>query len=71
MIYSSKKLIDFEKKKNNNNFIFSSIFPPDVNISERQAQVLANAIRANGTSLLKLARNLFLWQNLTNSVIVN
>ncbi len=42
-----------------------------MNISERQAQVLANAIRANGTSLLKHARNLFLWQHLTNSVIVN
>ena len=50
--------------------IFSSIFPPDVNISERQAQALANSIRANGTSLLKHARNLFLWNNLTNSTLV-
>ncbi len=50
--------------------IFSSIFPPDVNISERQAQALANAIRANGTSLLKHARSLFLWNNLTNSILV-
>jgi len=48
--------------------IFDSIFPPDVNISERQAQALANAIRANGTSLLKTARSLFLWNNLTNSI---
>jgi hypothetical protein len=49
--------------------IFDSIFPPDVNISERQAQALANAIRANGTSLLKHARSLFLWNNLTNSIL--
>jgi len=49
--------------------IFDTIFPPDVNISERQAQALANYIRANGTSLLKQARNLFLWNNLTNSII--
>jgi len=41
-----------------------------VNISERQAQALANAIRANGTSLLKTARSLFLWNNLTNSITV-
>jgi hypothetical protein len=41
-----------------------------VNISERQAQALANAIRANGTNALKTARNLFLWNNLTNSIIV-
>jgi hypothetical protein len=50
--------------------IFSSIFPPDVNITERQAQALANAVRVNGTSLLKNARSLFLWHNLTNSVLV-
>ena len=50
--------------------MFSSIFPPDVNITERQAQALANAVRVNGTSLLKNARSLFLWQNLTNSVLV-
>jgi len=49
--------------------IFESIFPPDVHISERQAQAFANYIRANGTSLLKHARNLFLWNNLTNSII--
>lgn len=49
--------------------IFDSIFPPDVNVSERQAQAMANCIRANGTSLLKHARNLFLWNNLTNSTI--
>jgi ABC-type multidrug transport system fused ATPase/permease subunit len=49
--------------------IFDSIFPPDVNISERQAQALANYVRANGTTILKQARNLFLWNNLTNSVI--
>ncbi len=41
-----------------------------MNISERQAQALANAIRANGTNALKTARNLFLWNNLTNSIIV-
>ena len=51
--------------------LFSSIFPPDVNISERQAQALANVVRANGTNLLKNARSLFLWHNLTNSVLVN
>jgi hypothetical protein len=49
---------------------FSSIFPPDMNISERQAQALATSIRVNGTNLLKFARNLFLWKNLTNSVLV-
>jgi len=49
--------------------IFDSIFPPDVNISEKQAQALANSIRVNGTNLLKHARNLFLWNNLTNSFL--
>jgi len=49
--------------------IFESIFPPDVNVSERQAQALANYIRSNGTSLLKHARNLFLWDNITNSTL--
>jgi len=49
--------------------IFDSIFPPDVNISERQAQALAHSFRVNGTSLLKHARNLFLWNNLTNSIL--
>jgi len=49
--------------------IFDSIFPPDVNISERQAQALANSIRINGTNLLKNARNLFLWNNLPNSIL--
>lgn len=49
--------------------IFESIFPADVNITEQQAQALANAIRANGTSLLKSARSLFLWKNLSNSIL--
>jgi len=49
--------------------IFDSIFSSDVNISERQAQALANYIRANGTSVLRQARSLFLWNNLTNSII--
>jgi len=49
--------------------IFESIFPPDVNVSERQAQALANYIRSNGTSLLKHGRNLFLWDNITNSTL--
>jgi hypothetical protein len=49
--------------------VFDSIFPPDVNITERQAQALAHAVRVNGTSLLKNARSLFLWHNLTNSVL--
>jgi hypothetical protein len=49
--------------------IFDSIFPPDVNISEQQAKALANSIRVNGTSLLKQARTLFLWENLTNSIL--
>jgi hypothetical protein len=40
-----------------------------VNISERQAQALANSIRVHGTSLLKQARSLFLWNNLTNSIL--
>jgi len=49
--------------------VFESIFPPDVNVSERQAQALANYIRSNGTSLLKHARNIFLWDNITNSTL--
>jgi hypothetical protein len=49
--------------------IFDSIFPPDVNISERQAQALAHSIRVNGTGLLKHAQHLFLWNNLTNSIL--
>jgi len=49
--------------------IFDSIFPPDVNISERQAQALAHSVHVNGTSLLKHARNIFLWKNLTNSIL--
>ena len=42
-----------------------------MNISERQAQALANSIRVHGTSLLKQARSLFLWNNLANSIIVS
>jgi len=49
--------------------LFDSIFPPDVNVSERQAQQLANYIRVNGTTILKQTRNLFLWNNMTQSVI--
>jgi hypothetical protein len=49
--------------------IFDTIFPPDMTISERQAQALANNIRTNGTHLLKQAHSLFLWNNLTNSII--
>ncbi len=41
-----------------------------MNISEQQAKALANSIRVNGTSLLKHARTLFLWENLTNSILV-
>jgi hypothetical protein len=51
--------------------IFDSILTSDVQITERQAQALANYIRANGTSVLKQAQSLFLWNNLTNSIIVN
>jgi ABC-type multidrug transport system fused ATPase/permease subunit len=49
--------------------IFDSIFTSDVHVSERQAQALANYIRANGTSVLRQARSLFLWNNLTNSIL--
>jgi hypothetical protein len=49
--------------------IFDSIFSSDIHISERQAQALANSIRANGTTVLRQARSLFLWNNLTNSII--
>jgi len=49
--------------------IFESIFSSDLHISERQAQELANYIRANGTTLLRQARRIFLWNNLTNSII--
>ncbi|CAF2376972.1 unnamed protein product [Rotaria sp. Silwood2] len=49
--------------------IFDSIFSSDMHISDRQAQALANYIRTNGTSILRQARSLFLWNNLTNSII--
>lgn len=49
--------------------VLESIFSSDVHISERQAHALANSIRANGTTILRQARNLFLWHNLTNSII--
>jgi len=49
--------------------IFDSIFSSDVHISEQQAKALANSIRANGTTILRQARCLFLWNNLTNSII--
>jgi ABC-type multidrug transport system fused ATPase/permease subunit len=49
--------------------IFDSLFSSDVHISERQANALANYIRANGTSILRQARSIFLWNNLTNSII--
>ncbi|CAF3785504.1 unnamed protein product [Rotaria magnacalcarata] len=38
-------------------------------ISKQQADELAEQIQVNGTSLLKHARNIFLWQNLTNSAM--
>lgn len=49
--------------------IFDSVFSADVSISERQAQALANYLRANGTSLLRQGRSLFLWNNLANSLV--
>lgn len=51
-------------------FSLRSLFSSDLHVSERQAQALANYVRANGTSILRQARNLFLWHNLTNSVLV-
>ena len=70
MIYSSMS-ISSKKKHNEENEFSRSIFPPDVNVSERQTQAIANAIRIHGTNLLKQARSLFLWKNLTNSILVN
>ncbi|CAF1318117.1 unnamed protein product [Rotaria sordida] len=49
--------------------IFDSMFSSDMHISDRQAQALANYIRTNGTMILRQARSLFLWNNLTNSII--
>lgn len=49
--------------------VLESIFSSDVHISERQAHAFANYVRANGTTILRQARNLFLWHNLTNSII--
>ncbi|CAF5198103.1 unnamed protein product, partial [Rotaria magnacalcarata] len=46
-----------------------SIFSSDIAISKQQADELAEQIQVNGTSLLKHARNIFLWQNLTNSAM--
>jgi hypothetical protein len=69
MIFLSKNEKSFEINDESMR-IFSSIFPPDVNISERQAQALAHSIRVNGTGLLKHAQHLFLWNNLTNSILV-
>jgi len=48
--------------------IFESIFPPDVHVSEQQARAWANSICSTGTSLIKSARNLFLWKNFTSSL---
>lgn len=50
---------------------FSSLLSSDVHVSEKQAQALANYIRANGTMILRQARSLFLWTNLTQSILVN
>ena len=47
------------------------MFPPGMSISDRQAQELANYIRVYGSNLLKHARKIFLWENLTNSTLVN
>ncbi|CAF1065937.1 unnamed protein product [Adineta steineri] len=49
--------------------IFDSIFSSDVHISERHAQAMANYIRTNGTSIIRQARRVFLWNNLTTSII--
>ncbi|UJR10633.1 hypothetical protein I4U23_014830 [Adineta vaga] len=49
--------------------IFDSLFTSDMHISERQAQALASYVRTNGTSIIRQARSLFLWNNLTNSIL--
>lgn len=49
----------------------SSLLSSDIHVSEKQAQALANYIRANGTTILRQGRNLFLWNNLTQSILVN
>ncbi|UJR35194.1 hypothetical protein I4U23_027961 [Adineta vaga] len=48
---------------------FEAIFPSDMSISERHAQAMAHSIRINGTHALQHARDLFLWKNLTNSIL--
>lgn len=49
--------------------IFDTMFTSDMHISDRQAQALASYIRTNGTSILRQGRSLFLWNNLTNSIL--
>ncbi|CAF1969444.1 unnamed protein product [Rotaria magnacalcarata] len=49
--------------------IFDSMFSPNIHISDRQAKALADYVCQNGTSVLRQARSLFLWNNLTNSII--
>ncbi|CAF3319179.1 unnamed protein product [Rotaria socialis] len=49
--------------------VFDSMFSPNIHISDRQAQAFADYVCQNGTSVLRQARSLFLWNNLTNSII--
>ncbi|CAF1253075.1 unnamed protein product [Adineta ricciae] len=49
--------------------IFDAMFSSEIHISEQQAQALASYVRKNGTSILRQARSLFLWNNLTNSIL--
>lgn len=51
------------------NDILENFFSADIHISDQQAHAMANYIRINGTSVLRQTRNLFLWDNLTNSII--
>jgi len=52
-----------------NDDMFDSLVPPDMNVSYQQSQDIADSICQNSTKALKTARNLFLWKNLTHSVI--
>ncbi|CAF1231484.1 unnamed protein product, partial [Didymodactylos carnosus] len=50
--------------------LFGSLVPLDVSVSQDTARAISDFVHKNGTKTLKMARHLFLWENLTDSVIV-
>jgi len=52
-----------------NDDLFGTLVPMDVSVSQDTAQAVSNFVQKNGTKTLKMARHLFLWENLTESII--